>query len=140
MVALATAANWRLALLAALTAAAIAATRIRYARLGALFLLVAVLGLAAAGASAGSDDRAAAHAASRSACASVVVAHGQRLAAVRARGASCRTARRVLADWLRRGAREPRHTVRGYRCLAAAGAPKRVTCRRANASVSATYR
>ena len=94
MVALATAANWRLALLAALTAAAIAATRIRYARLGALFLLVAVLGLAAAGASAGSDDRAAAHAASRSACASVVAAHGQRLAAVRARGASCRTAGR----------------------------------------------
>jgi hypothetical protein len=50
-------ANWRLALLAGVIAAAIAATRVRYARLVALALLALVVGLASSGLSAGSDDR-----------------------------------------------------------------------------------
>ena len=131
------AANWRFALLALLTAAAIAATRVRYARLGALALLLVALGLAGAGLSAGSDDRAAAQATS---CLSspAARANGLRLAGVRARGASCATARAVLGAWLARGPRARRQPVRGFRCRALAGA--RVTCRRDQLRVSTRLR
>jgi hypothetical protein len=54
---LASAANWRLALVAALTAAAIALTRLRYSPLTAVGLLAIVVVLAATGHTAGSDAR-----------------------------------------------------------------------------------
>jgi hypothetical protein len=53
--ALSAVANWRLALVASMIAAAIAATRMRYAGLVTLALLALVLALASAGLSAGSD-------------------------------------------------------------------------------------
>lgn len=51
-------ANWRLALLAALCALAIAATGLRYANAAGAALLAAVVVLAAAGLTAGTNDRA----------------------------------------------------------------------------------
>jgi len=139
--ALSAVANWRLALLAGVIAAAIAATRVRYARPVALALLALVLGLASAGLSAGSDDRTAAHTGSAVHCAPVSAARaGQlELVTVRARGASCPTARRVLAAWARRGARGRRLTVGGYRCEPPTRATKRVACTRGAARVSAAY-
>jgi hypothetical protein len=74
--ALSVVANWRLALMVGVIAAAIAATRMRYARLMALALLALVLGLASAGLSAGSDDRTAAHTGSAVRCAPVSAARG----------------------------------------------------------------
>ena len=131
------AANWRFALLAVLSAAAIAATRVRYARPAALALLVLTLGLAGAGLSAGSDDRATTQTTS---CPSSAAAraHGLRPVGVRARGASCTTARAVLDAWLPRGPRARRESVRGFRCRALARA--RVTCRRGQLRVSARVR
>lgn len=49
--------SWRIALLAVIVAAAIAATRVRYALLAGAALLVAVALLAATGHTAGTDDR-----------------------------------------------------------------------------------
>lgn len=57
VVALAAAANWRLAIVAALAAGAIALTRLRYAAYVAVGLLVITLTLAQTGRTAGSDDR-----------------------------------------------------------------------------------
>jgi hypothetical protein len=51
------AANWRLALVAALIAGAIALTRLRYAPLVAVVVLAITLVLAVTGHTAGSDDR-----------------------------------------------------------------------------------
>lgn len=51
------AANWRLALVAALIAGAIALTRLRYAPLVAVVVLAITLVLALTGHTAGSDDR-----------------------------------------------------------------------------------
>jgi hypothetical protein len=135
-VALSAAANWRLALLALLAAAAIGATRVRYARLAALGLLVVMLGLASAGLSAGSDDRAASDTTS---CAASTATRADGLAAVRARGTSCATARGVLRAWLARGPRGRREPVRGFRCRTPAGGGARVTCRRGELRVSASY-
>ena len=132
------AANWRFALLALLIAAAIAATRVRYARLAALGLLAVMLGLAGAGLSAGADDRAAAQTTSCPAIAATG-ADRVRLVRVRARGASCATARAVLGAWLTRGPRASRQPVRGFRCRAPAGTAQ-VTCRHGTKRVSATER
>lgn len=49
--------NWRLAALAALTAGAIALTRLRYAAVVAVAVLVLTFALAHTGRSAGTDDR-----------------------------------------------------------------------------------
>ena len=57
VVALAAGTNWRLALLAALAAGAIALTRLRYSIFVALGLLAVTLVLAQTGHMAGSDDR-----------------------------------------------------------------------------------
>lgn len=57
IVGIAAAANWRLALIAALTAGAIALTRLRYAAVVALVVLAITLALAQTGHSGGSDDR-----------------------------------------------------------------------------------
>jgi hypothetical protein len=115
-IALIAVASWRLALLASVIAAAIAATRMRYARLVALALLALILGLASVGLSAGSNDRTGAHMGSAVHCAPVNAARaGQlELVAVRARGVSCPAARRVLAAWARRGARRLGLTVGDY--------------------------
>ena len=51
-------ANWRLVLLAALVALAVALTRLRYAAVSALAVLVVVAGLATDGKTAGADQRA----------------------------------------------------------------------------------
>ena len=105
------AANWRFALLALLIAAAIAATRVRYARLAALGCS-RMLGLAGAGLSAGSDDRAAAETTS---CPAIAVTGADRVRLVaRARP------RRVVRDGAR-GARRLAGT-RGPRASAPARA------------------
>jgi putative copper export protein len=57
VVGLAAGTNWRLAVVAALAAGAIALTRLRYSALVAVGLLVITLALAQTGHSAGSDDR-----------------------------------------------------------------------------------
>lgn len=124
-------ANWRLALLASLAAAAIAVTRVRYARLCALLALGGVLGLAAAGASAGTDQRTSHQTAAASRCADVVRG-GLRVDGVHARGASCSNARRVGRAWLGVSAR--RAAVRGYRCRG----QRQLRCRRHAARISGT--
>lgn len=57
LVAIASAANWRLAFVAALTAGAIILTRLRYAALVAVGVLAVTLALAQTGRSAGTDTR-----------------------------------------------------------------------------------
>jgi putative copper export protein len=57
VVALGLGANWRLAVVAALAAGAIALTRLRYSALVAMGLLVITLALAQTGHTAGTDDR-----------------------------------------------------------------------------------
>src|SRR4051794_34965670 len=126
--AVAVAANWRLALLAALAALAIAATRVRYAPLAAAALVAGVLALAAAGASAGTDQRPAA-AAQR--CADVI-AGTRRASALRARGVSCAQARGVARAWLR--ADRQRARIAGFHCRG----QQRLRCRRDAARLSAT--
>jgi hypothetical protein len=57
ILAIASAANWRLAFVAALTAGAVVLTRLRYAALVAVGVLAVTLALAQTGRSAGTDTR-----------------------------------------------------------------------------------
>lgn len=125
LVAVALAANWRVALLAAIAAAIIALTRMRYSPIVAVTTVAVLALLAVTGRAPGSDDRAVVSLSPTTRhCAAV-----SHLSDIRARGTSCARAREVL-----RAARTGATPPGGYACTHGA---RRIVCRRGHVLVSA---